>query len=178
MGNEMTPVQKARVAFDTYAALDDPLLPNLADHDLSSLQVHLVRWQVRNFGGASAFEMLAGATEELGELAHAILKHHQKIRGYEDEQVFREDAGDAIADVIVYLTQLCTLLRLDLGVLFTETAKQVMERDWKQNPSDAHKWTSPSLDVGPVCSTWLEDSTGACVSCGRPRSAHPGIVIR
>lgn len=133
----MSPVTKAREAFDGYAALDAPHLPLLdGEVNLSALQVQLYRWQVRNFGVPSELAILAGATEELGELAHALLKHHQGIRGMANREAMREAAGDAIADVVVYLIQLCTALRLDFGTLLEGTAIEVMERNWVTNPED------------------------------------------
>jgi NTP pyrophosphatase (non-canonical NTP hydrolase) len=157
--------------------MDAPVLP---DDPQSCLQVQLTRWQAKNFGGANAFQMLAGVVEEVGELAHALLKHDQKIRGYDDDVKYREAAGDAIADAVVYLQQLCTLLRLDFGTLVSGTAYEVMKRDWTTNPGNAHEaWQSPSLDgTSPVCSDFKPSAVqGFCASCNRPTSAHPSITI-
>ena len=171
------PIERAREVFGTYAGMDAPLLP---DDSQSCLQVQLSRWQTRNFGGANLFEMLAGATEEVGELAHAILKHHQKIRGLKNEAEFREAAGDAAADIVIYVMQLCTLLRLDFGTLVSETAQEVMLRNWKDNPDTAHEWKSEQLNLPPVCNEFVENTTGpsvGCGSCGKPTSAHPSVTI-
>ncbi len=126
-------------AFNEYAALDGDDLPG---NDLSALQVCLARWQTRNFGGGDTFLALAGATEELGELAHALVKHRQRIREYvvngtgdDNKTKLRSNAGDAIADCVIYLIQLCTLLRLDFGVLLKEAAANVLERDWLARPA-------------------------------------------
>lgn len=126
-----TPVEKAKEVFDSYCAMDGDELP---ENPYSALQVKLYRWQQRNFGLASNFQLLAGITEEVGELAHAMLKNSQRIRGMADPQVFREAAGDAIADQMVYQIQLCTSLRLDWWTLLSETAANVMSRDWIRNP--------------------------------------------
>lgn len=125
----MTPTDKAKEVFEKYAAMDTPNLP-VGHNLLSVLQVRLYRWQVENQLTSSVELLALGATEEIGELAHAIVKHRQKIRGMEDETKFREAAGDAIADTVVYLVQLCTALRLDFGTLFANTALKVMERNW------------------------------------------------
>ena len=170
-----TPVERAREEFNTYAAMDAPVLP---DDPQSCLQVQLTRWQAKNFGGANAFQMLAGVVEEVGELAHALLKHDQKIRGFEDDVKYREAAGDAIADAVVYLNQLSTLLRLDFGTLVSGTAHEVMQRDWKAEPDTAHEWNSPQLDLPPVCSDFKPSSVqGFCATCEKPTSAHPSIKI-
>lgn len=171
------PIKRARAAFNTYAAMDAPKLP---PDSQSSLQVQLVRWQQENFGGASLFQMLAGVSEEVGELAHAILKHDQKIRGFDNEEKFREAAGDAVADTVVYLTQLCTLLRLDFGTLVTETAHEVMQRDWKAKPETAHEWKSPQLELPLACPKFEPPDRGAglgCRECKKPMSAHPGFEL-
>lgn len=127
----MNTIQFAREVFNSYCAMDAPETP---DDMSSALQVRLFRWQTRNFGGANLFQLLAGATEEIGELAHAVLKNSQKIRGLEDQEKFRESAGDAIADCMVYLIQICTHLRLDWYTLLHETANKVMERNWVADP--------------------------------------------
>ena len=174
----MTPTEKAREVFSKYAGMDAPDLPDDAS---SAIQVALVRWQQKNFGGASLFQMLAGVTEEVGELAHAILKHDQKIRGFDDEGKFREAAGDAVADTVVYLTQLCTLLRLDFGTLVAETAGEVMKRDWKAKPENAHEWKSNQLELPFVCSEFQPPDRGVglgCAGCGKPMSAHPGFSLQ
>lgn len=44
-----------------------------------------------------------GVLEEVGELAHCFLKNIQKIRGYGDDAFFKEKAGDAIADIAIYV---------------------------------------------------------------------------
>ena len=136
----MTPTEKAKAKFDEYAGMDAPDLPN-GKVDMSCLQVSLYRWQVRNFGSQGQDASFKGMVEELGELSHALLKHEQGIRGFDDPAKFKEAAGDAIADLLVYATQLATGLRLDIGVLLQETALEVMNRDWVANPADAHKTT-------------------------------------
>ena len=173
----MTPTEKARAAFSAYAGMDAPELP---DDPQSSLQVQLCRWQSRNFGVSSLLQQLAGVTEEVGELAHAVLKHDQKIRGFEDETKFREAAGDAIADATVYLNQLSTLLRLDFGTLVHETAGEVMQRNWKDKPENAHEWQSKQLELPLICSEFKPPDRGVglgCKECRMPMSAHPGYSL-
>ena len=76
-------------------------------------------------------------TKGMGKVAHAILKHQQGIRGYDDIEKVRAEVGDAIADIMVYAINLLTTMRLDMGVLFSRTACEVMKRDWVANPLDA-----------------------------------------
>jgi NTP pyrophosphatase (non-canonical NTP hydrolase) len=126
----MTPIDRARATFELYAAMDAPDVPL---DEFSGLQVRLARWQARNFGVASHEQMALGVAEEAGELAHAVLKHSQGIRGMADPEAYREAAGDAIADVAIYAIQLATALRLDFATLLMATAEKVMERDWRAN---------------------------------------------
>lgn len=132
-GFKRKPHDVARKVFDSYAAI--PLDESL-DEPMSNLQVELCRWQAKNFGGGILWQQALGVCEEAGELAHAVLKHAQRIRGYDDREKFVEEAGDAIADCAIYLMQVCTILRLDFETLLEETALRVMNRDWKRSPRD------------------------------------------
>lgn len=138
------PVKRSHEQFNTYAAMDAPVLP-VEPH--SALQVQLARWQNNNFKTCTLLQMLAGVFEEGGELSHAILKHQQGIRGMGDPEKFRALAGDAIADIMVYLTQLATMLRLDIWTLYSETAYEVMQRNWAENPDKAHEWEMVGVDT-------------------------------
>lgn len=130
-------IRKAKLAFDSYAGMDKPELPEDATkHNLSKLQVRIHRWQANNFAESDPF---LGIVEEVGELSHAILKNKQRIRGFDDQDKFLNEAGDAIADMTVFAMQLCTKYRLDFGVLLQETIEEVLKRDWATNPVDAHK---------------------------------------
>lgn len=157
---EKQAVGRARVAFDMGSAKSGPdgvMLDRLRD-----LQNRLAAWQGRNFGAQEPFTMALGLSEELSELeeaidtaapeasglfplrklriavgkvSHAVLKHMQKIRGLADNEVFSTAAGDAAGDIFVYLINFLTILRLDAGTLFLETAERVMKREWK---TDSH----------------------------------------
>lgn len=84
-------------------------------------------WVRRNFPGRTCFHPLLGLQEEVGELAHHVLKRDQGIRLEEDH-----DAGirDAVADIFIYLADFCTAEELDLGECITETWAKVRQRDW------------------------------------------------
>ena len=144
--------QAARAAFDQYAAMDKGEFP--AD-DMAELQVVLARWQAAKLSqplGSAATNAL-GMGEEVGELnemmlglamsvavgriQHAVLKHSQGIRGMGDIEALRVKAGDAIADAMIFATQLCTALRIDFGTLYRMTVAKVIERDWKADPDGA-----------------------------------------
>jgi NTP pyrophosphatase (non-canonical NTP hydrolase) len=143
-----TPYDLASEDFEQYAHLGPPALPGGA---LRDLQIKLCRWEQRNFGAAPKHTGALGVSEELGELAervlalmalsgrvsHATLKAEQGIRGTEAEH--RQQAADAIADMAIFAINLCTKMRIDFGTLLYKTADQVMRRDWKARPLDAHE---------------------------------------
>jgi hypothetical protein len=129
--------------------------------NLSLLQYQLHQWQDRCFGEQPTERPVLGANEEMGELFgafehmfsvglnlsksmaavgrldRALLKRAQSIRGFDNEGKFLAETGDAIADAVVYLMQVCTHLGLDFGVLLSQTAAQVMKRDWVAHPVHA-----------------------------------------
>lgn len=96
-------------------------------------QKELAEWQNRNFDKVSHEDCLIGVMEEVGELSHAILKHKQKIRGYHDESKFIAEAEDAISDTIVYLTQMATILGINLKESHENITSEVLKRNWKDN---------------------------------------------
>lgn len=57
-------------------------------------------WSRRNFGDKQ--EPYLGMIEELGELAHCLLKRRQGIRGYDNAEVFIEAFKDALGDIGIY----------------------------------------------------------------------------
>jgi NTP pyrophosphatase (non-canonical NTP hydrolase) len=95
-------------------------------------------WQKRNFGGkhGSGYRPLLGVMEEVGELAHAHLKAEQGIRNNEDHAA---NKIDAVADIIIYLSDYCTGQGIDLEQALKETWDKVLKRDWKVNPDTAHE---------------------------------------
>jgi NTP pyrophosphatase (non-canonical NTP hydrolase) len=113
--------------------------------DLSALQARLAAWQQRNFGVQTPSEMALGIAEETGELARAVLKNAQRIRGYDDQAKFLAAAADALADIAIYSINLATILRLDYGTLLRETAHAVMSRDWVADRVNADKKVEGSL---------------------------------
>lgn len=68
--------------------------------DFKELQEQLWQWQLRNFGPENPFWLATGVVEEVGELAHCLLKRHQKIRGGMFDN--RAQIEDAVGDIMVY----------------------------------------------------------------------------
>jgi len=107
---------------------------------LSELQRELKRWQERNFDeDCTGPEWMAlGATEELGEVAHIIVKAKQRIRQHQaglDEKSL-DELADGVADTVIYLMQLCSHLGIDFGTTLFYTAETVMKRNWRKNKTD------------------------------------------
>ncbi len=103
---------------------------------LSQLQREHKRWLDRNFPDQQPHDALLGLIEEVGELAHAHLKHEQGIRGLDDKE-FRKQAGDAIGDIVIYLASYCNTNNFSLPLVVHETWGKVKQRDWRKDPENA-----------------------------------------
>ena len=97
-----------------------------------ALQDRQRAWVAHNFGPHPYHHPLMGAVEEMGELHHALLKQEQGIRGTWSEH--EASAKDAVGDIIIYLTDLCTSRGWSLQDVIEETWQQVEARDWRANP--------------------------------------------
>ena len=75
--------------------------------------------------------MLIGALEELGEVAHALLKYRQKVMGYTTEKCLAEIA-DGVGDVIIYLSQLCQETGISIETSLMEAADRVLNRTYAE----------------------------------------------
>jgi NTP pyrophosphatase (non-canonical NTP hydrolase) len=102
---------------------------------LSWLQSEHADWLAHNFPEQKTHEPLLGLVEEVGELAHCHLKHDQGIRGY-DDSTYREDAADAVGDIVIYLASYCNANGFDLELCVEDTWYRVQARDWKGDPTD------------------------------------------
>lgn len=103
----------------------------LTARSLARLQEEQREWSVRNFPAQESWECLVGATEEIGELAHAHLKMHQGIRTTEDH----EAAGrDAVGDVVVFLAGYCSARGWSLEDCVVQAWDTVKRRDWQAAP--------------------------------------------
>lgn len=101
---------------------------------IAEMQDELKEWTDINFPEAVWEDAFMGVTEEVGELAHALLKQKQNIRG--DKWELEDAAKDAVADTIIYLFHLCTLRGWDLESILIETIGQITDRNWNDNPLD------------------------------------------
>lgn len=118
---------------------------------LKKLQKEQKVWVKHNFGDRGIHQPLLGVTEELGELSesdqeskdhvfeimkslgrlsHAHLKKEQGIRNNENHD---ENARDAVADIVIYLSDYCSAKGFDFEITVQETWDQVKRRDWKKD---------------------------------------------
>jgi len=139
MQNKPVDKDKIVVAGDDFYAMQERT-QIVAINALNELQGRLKQWQEANFEiDCTGPEWMAlGATEELGEVAHIIVKAKQRIRqhqaGLDDQSI--NDLADGVADTVIYLIQLCSHLGIDFGKTLFYTAETVMQRDWRKNKTD------------------------------------------
>lgn len=101
----------------------------------ATLQTKLHLWRQKNFPDADASQQFLGMVEELGELAHARLKHEQGIRDLGGIDAFEQAEQDALGDLLIYLLGYCSYRGLNLAHLIDDVAREVMKRDWIMYPS-------------------------------------------
>ena len=108
------------------------------ESECSLVQERLFDWQNENFDDCSISDMALGISEECGELAHAILKHKQGIRGMGLESDMIDAVGDAIADIAIFSMQLCSMLQIDFyELVFSQhgVSEEILNRVWKKRVS-------------------------------------------
>ena len=106
---------------------DEYLLPK-------TLQDEVAEWSRTNFGDNiknPPYLALFGVVEELGELAHTVVKSTQGIRTTENH---REKQKDAIGDIVIFLLDYCSRENLDLVTIVKDIWEKVRQRDWIENP--------------------------------------------
>ena len=109
-------------------------IPETEQVNFSLRQKELADWQVKNFGGSTSEKMALGMAEEVGELAHWLLKRSQGIREAVDGGDLKAEIADAFADTLVFGIQLMTIEGIDAEEAFNKTVETVLARNWKDNP--------------------------------------------
>jgi NTP pyrophosphatase (non-canonical NTP hydrolase) len=69
---------------------------------LTQLQKEHQKWVERNFPAETLEDAVLGMFEEVGEIAHHVLKMKQGIRG--DEAMHKREILDGIADTVIFAT--------------------------------------------------------------------------
>lgn len=132
-----------------------PYLDDRGNLDVDAFQNDVVDWARLNFGQAipesgwgtlerggeaklDPIDPLLGMLEELGELAHTVLKSRQQIReaGTNGDAFVRLAMEDAVGDLFVFAANFCAQngIRLERAVI--DTWAKVRERDWRQFPKN------------------------------------------
>jgi NTP pyrophosphatase (non-canonical NTP hydrolase) len=107
--------------------------------DFKQLQEENKEWVKRNFDAKRpdremAWKPIFGVVEEVGELAHSILKQSQGIRGsYEEHEA---KAKDAVGDITVFLADVCSAMGWDYQEIIETTWNEVKARNWKKSQAD------------------------------------------
>lgn len=98
---------------------------------LKQLQEQHKDWEEKNFGKVSREDSFLGIAEEVGELAHALLKSKQGIRTNENHDL---TIKDAVGDIFIYLVSFCNKMDYDLEKIIDVVWEEVSRRDWNKNP--------------------------------------------
>lgn len=127
---------------------------------LSEIQKAHKEWAARNFKDVPpvlerrALHCALGVCEEAGELAHAVLKADQQIRG--DVETHKAAARDAVGDVCLYLMDLCNLMGWELEEVIREVAREVHRRDWNAEREEGED-KPPATPPGCPGGLWLDE---------------------
>lgn len=134
----------------------EALPPQVQKVDISEFQRENAIWADKNFPNAQPWEPLLGINEEAGEMSHAFLKRHQKIRGTPEEH--HAALEDAAGDIFVYLMHFCTLNNISLEQAIFTVWSKVRRRDWEaaravgsKEPVEIVRETDTYISVCPVC---------------------------
>lgn len=109
--------------------------------NVRQLQDECAAWRLHNFPATvtdpqNRHHQLLGLVEEVGELAHTVLKFEQRIREGLSEGKLTVDLEDGVGDLVIFLTGFCDRYGIDLETAIEETWARVKQRDWTVNPVD------------------------------------------
>jgi len=102
--------------------------------DLDELQSKLREWLLYNFKDTTTECQFMGVVEEIGELAHAELKHKQGIRGWEDIEKTTSAIKDAVGDITIFLINYCNTKNINFSECLCTAIEEISKRDWVKNP--------------------------------------------
>lgn len=102
--------------------------------NLRDVQLEHRTWLNHNFPNQTIEQTVLGMVEEVGELAHHLLKRAQGIRG--DGVDHEAEIKDALADFIIFAMDLADREGFIIEDAVIEVWEQVRERDWVKFPHD------------------------------------------
>jgi NTP pyrophosphatase (non-canonical NTP hydrolase) len=97
-------------------------------------QSHVGNWSKLNFPDNTPLDPFIGIVEEVGELAHALLKQKQKIR--QTDTNFQGQVEDALGDILIYMLDFAERNGIDLEYCLAHTWNEVSKRDWIKFPKN------------------------------------------
>jgi len=103
-------------------------------HYLGVIQSEHRYWIAHNFPRQTREQIILGMQEEMGELAHHILKREQGIRGGGVDH--DAEIRDACADLVIFMLGLADLEGFQLMDAIHEAWSKVKNRDWKRFPQN------------------------------------------
>lgn len=142
-------VDDSNVLRETSPAVYQPAVPGM---NFRELQTEVDEWSTRNFGYQPADNPFLGVVEELGELAHAMLKSKQGIRGTREEH--HAAAKDAVADLVIFLADYCSKMGFDLQEVVESTWAKVKLRDWTKDKLNGGEEAAETASDFPVPWPW------------------------
>lgn len=103
--------------------------------NLRELTTEHRKWLAHNFPNQTPDEAFLGVVEEVGEIAHTLLKAKQGIREHsiDTSQVFN-DLVDGVGDLVIFLDGFCIGHNIDLSLAVADTWRMVKKRDWAAFP--------------------------------------------
>ena len=107
-------------------------------HELDDLQKGLYVWARQNAlvpedVQLAIYGQFMGVVEEVGELAHVLLKRSQGIRLDETTHAAERDA---VGDIIIFLMNYCSVRDWQLSEILAEVSTNVLARDWRKNANN------------------------------------------
>ena len=103
---------------------------------IRELQQEHRSWLAHNFPNQGTIDPFLGMVEEVGELAHALLKYKQGIRGHAAGEVDRYSDAiiDGLGDLFIFMLSFSNSHNLDLESAIIKTWQKVQQRDWVNDP--------------------------------------------
>lgn len=147
-------------------------------HPIFDVQGESREWRAEAYPETRGIELQAlGVCEEAGELAHAVLKYKQGIRGYDREKTAHEVA-DAIGDIFIYACGVADQLDINVVEAIVAAWAHVRERNITQGSdpglgpsgvgcfSPANEVDGATMSSTPVQRYDDDDDEVKCVRCG------------
>lgn len=113
---------------------------------LQDIQTEIGEWSYKTFGdnvskttGQKLYSQnaLTGLVEEVGELNRCVICRHQGRRGYDNEEKYRVDVSDALADILIFLCDFAYREGFNLQSILNTTWNNIVSKrtldNWEQH---------------------------------------------